>query len=93
MAAKTVSSRVHASKPARVVAPKPATAALSKLDRMIAAMRAPKGASVYDLMQITGWQMHSVRGAIAGALKKKRGLSISSKKIGDTRLYRIEGKA
>jgi hypothetical protein len=66
---------------------------LSKLDQMVVALRGPNGASVMDLMEITGWQMHSVRGAIAGALKKKRGLAVISKKIGETRIYRIDGKA
>lgn len=63
--------------------------ASSKIDRVIAALRAPKGASISDLMELTGWQMHSVRGAIAGAVKKKRGLSVISEKIGAERIYRI----
>jgi len=81
--------------------PRPATARqrrssspapTSKIDRMVAALRAPKGASITDLMQLTGWQMHSVRGAIAGAIKKTRGLRVSSEKAGDERVYRISGK-
>ena len=41
-------------------------------------------------MTLTGWQMHSVRGAIAGALKNKRGLPIVSAKVDGERRYRIE---
>ena len=43
----------------------------SKLDRVEALLRAPAGASIAELMEATGWQQHSVRGAIAGALKKR----------------------
>jgi hypothetical protein len=43
-------------------------------------------------MTITGWQMHSVRGAIAGALKKKRGLPVTSAKVARERVYRIAGR-
>ncbi len=46
------------------------------------------GASLSELCEATGWQAHSVRGAIAGALKKK-GHSISSEKVDGNRRYRI----
>ena len=45
-----------------------------------------KGASIAEMTKVTGWQAHSVRGAMAGALKKK-GLTITSKKEGDVRRY------
>jgi hypothetical protein len=61
----------------------------TKLDAVVAALRAPKGATLAQLMALTGWQMHSVRGALAGALKKKRGLTIVSAKTGKERVYRI----
>jgi hypothetical protein len=63
----------------------------SKLDLIAAALKSPKGASITKLMEITGWQMHSVRGALAGALKRKRGLKILSIKTDGERIYRIEG--
>ena len=78
--------RAKAWKP-NAVQPKPTT----KIDLMVAALRAPKGVSIKRLMDITGWQMHSVRGALAGPLKKKRGLTVSSTKVKDERVYRIEG--
>jgi len=43
-------------------------------------------------MALTGWQMHSVRGVMSGALKKKRGLAIVSSKTGEERVYRIESR-
>lgn len=62
----------------------------SKLDQIVAALRSPKGASIGQLAKLTGWQVHSVRGALAGSLKK-RGLRITSTKDDDERIYRIEG--
>ena len=46
------------------------------------------GASVDELCEATGWQAHSVRGAIAGTLKKK-GHSITSERVEGIRRYRI----
>lgn len=78
---------------AKRASPRPRTTTpLTKLDAIVAALRSPIGASIADLMQITSWQMHSVRGALAGALKKKRGLKIISSKTNGERIYRIEAK-
>ena len=47
------------------------------------------GASIADLMKTAGWQAHSVRGAISGAIKEKLGLSVVSERVDGVRLYRI----
>ena len=48
--------------------------------------------TVDQIMEATGWQRHSVRGAIAGALKKKLGLAVTSEKVEDRgRVYRVAG--
>jgi hypothetical protein len=47
---------------------------------MIEMLRRPTGATIAEIMEATGWQPHTVRGAMAGALKKKLGLVISSEK-------------
>lgn len=64
----------------------------SKLDRVEALLLAPVGASIAELMAATGWQQHSVRGALAGALRK-RGLTITSEKCEGVRRYRAERAA
>jgi hypothetical protein len=77
-------------------APKPKAAAApksGKIDKIIALMRRPKGATIIDLTKATAWQAHSVRGAISGTLRKKQGLNVVSEKFGDVRLYRIADKA
>lgn len=71
--------------------PKPAHRPGSRLDAIVKLMRRPKGASIAQMMVETGWQSHSVRGAISGAIKKKLGLAVSSERAGDERLYRIAG--
>lgn len=63
----------------------------SKLDQIVSALRAPKGATIAQLVALTGWQPHSVRGAMSGALKKQRGLTIKSAKSGSERVYKIGG--
>lgn len=61
----------------------------SKIDTVITLLRAKGGASIEQMIKATGWQAHSVRGAISGHLKKKLGLNVLSEKIDGTRLYRI----
>lgn len=61
----------------------------SKLDKIVSALRAPKGATIAQLVALTGWQTHSVRGALSGALKKQRGFTITSTKPGNERIYKI----
>ena len=49
-----------------------------------------EGASIEDLQQATGWQSHSVRGFLSGAVKRKLGLALVSEKAeGQQRRYRI----
>ena len=64
----------------------------SKLDRVEALLLAPIGTTIADIMTATGWQQHSVRGAMAGALKK-RGLTITSEKVDGLRRYRASKPA
>lgn len=64
----------------------------SKLDLVEGLLRRETGASIAEMVEATGWQQHSVRGAMAGALKK-RGLTITSEKVDGTRRYRAERTA
>jgi hypothetical protein len=62
----------------------------TKQATLIAMLRAPDGATIGDITAATGWQLHTVRGAMAGALKKKLGLEVTSEKVeGRGRVYRI----
>ena len=62
----------------------------TKQAALIAMLRAPGGATIDEIVEATGWQAHTVRGAMSGALKKKLGLTITSEKIeGRGRVYRL----
>ena len=62
----------------------------SKQAQLIAMLKRAKGASIDEIVEAFGWQPHTVRGAIAGALKKKLGLDVTSEKDEKRgRVYRI----
>ena len=47
------------------------------------------GATIAEIMTATGWQQHTVRGALAGSIAKKLGRTLSSDKVeGRGRVYR-----
>ena len=48
----------------------------TKLAALVMALRRPQGATSLQLMLATGWQPHTVRGAISGMLRKKLGLNV-----------------
>jgi hypothetical protein len=65
-------------------------AGATKLAQLEALLRRPEGATLDQISTSIGWQVHSVRGAMSGTLKKKQGLTISSDKKEDgQRVYRI----
>jgi len=64
----------------------------SKQAQLIAMLRRAKGATIDEVVEALGWQPHTVRGAIAGALKKKLGLEVTSEKDDKRgRIYRVMG--
>jgi Protein of unknown function (DUF3489) len=64
---------------------------VTKRERMLTLLSQPEGASIQEMMQATDWQQHSVRGFLAGTVKRKLGFSLTSFKPGDgVRRYRIE---
>lgn len=79
------------------VRPVPATSALrsdTQQARIIAMLRSPAGATIAAMMIATDWQPHSVRGFLAGIVRKKLGLDLVSELSDSGRVYRIkEGKA
>ena len=66
------------------------TRANSKQAQLIEMLKSSKGATIEEIVKKFEWQAHTVRGAIAGALKKKLGLNVQSEKVdGRGRVYRI----
>lgn len=63
----------------------------TKQAELIAMLERKEGANVAEIMAATGWLAHTVRGAIAGALKKRLGLNVSSDtEEGRGRVYRVK---
>ena len=60
-----------------------------KLVDLLKLLRRKTGASIEDLTTATGWQAHSVRGAISGTLRKRLGLTVERTKTDGTTRYRI----
>jgi hypothetical protein len=63
----------------------------TKYDRVLGLLRAKDGATIAAISKTTGWQAHSVRGFLAGVVKKKLGLFLVSEKTKSGRVYRIVG--
>jgi hypothetical protein len=66
----------------------------TKHARIIAMLRTPSGTTIAAIMTATDWQQHSVRGFLAGVVRKKLGLNLVSDQTDKGRVYRIkDGKA
>jgi len=70
--------------------PRSSKSSLTKTATLLGLLSKPEGASVKTLARAAGWQSHSVRGFLAGQIRKKLGLKLASEKNAEgVRLYRI----
>ena len=67
-----------AKKPAKGAKKASAAREGSKTGKIVDMLKRPEGATMKQLMKATGWQPHSVRGFLAGTVRKKLGLKLSS---------------
>lgn len=71
---------------------KPKKLRTSKTQQILGMLQRPNGASIPELIKATEWQAHSVRGFLAGTVRKKMGLDVTStREDGKERRYRIAG--
>ena len=63
--------------------------AQSKQAQLIALLRSDPGATMAQMIALTGWQRHTVRGMISGSLRKRLGLDVQHRSIDGVRVYRI----
>ena len=85
---KVTSAAAGAKTPLKADQPKVERA--TKQERVLTLLSQPEGASIEEMMQATDWQQHSVRGFLAGTVKKKLGFPLTSKPNDGVRRYRIE---
>src|ERR1700733_6512496 len=64
----------------------------TKYAHIVALLRTPAGATIAAMMAATEWQQHSVRGFLAGVIRKKLGLNLVSEESDDGRIYRIKDR-
>jgi hypothetical protein len=92
-ATRTVKKTAKARKPVaaqRKPAPSATTArADSKQSLLVAALKATGGCTIAEMIALTGWQAHSVRGVISGVLRKKLGFNVVAKRADDGTRYQI----
>jgi hypothetical protein len=93
VATRSAVRKISKSKP-RPRSTKSAVRSDTKHDRIIAMLRAPAGTTIAAIMTATEWQQHSVRGFLAGVVRKKLDLNLVSELTDKGRIYRIkDGKA
>ena len=86
---KVTSAAANAKTPLKADEPK--VARLTKQERVLTLLSQSEGASIEEMMQATDWQQHSVRGFLAGTVKRKLGFPLTSSKPNDgVRRYRVE---
>lgn len=61
----------------------------SKLGTLLTLLHRKEGTTVAEMAEATGWQPHSIRGALSGTIRKKLGLAIQSSRTDGVRIYRI----
>ena len=90
-AAKKKTARTKKAKPKSAAKTERAPRTDSKQSKLIEMLKRPEGVTIAEVVKALQWQAHTVRGAIAGALKKKLGLEVESEKVDPERgrVYRI----
>jgi Protein of unknown function (DUF3489) len=100
---KAKAAKAKSTKPEKAAPPdKPTPRAGTKQAQMIDLLKRPEGATVEQIAAATGWQHHTIRGAISGALKKKLGLTVEATRTrevgpnktgakGSATVYRVTG--
>jgi hypothetical protein len=56
---------------------------------LLTLLRRKEGSTVAEMVEVTGWQPHSVRGALSGTIRKKLSIELQSSRIDGVRIYRI----
>jgi hypothetical protein len=85
-------SKPKTSKRSAVASARPTARPDTKHARVIAMLRKPVGTTIKAIMAVTDWQSHSVRGFLAGVVRKKLGLNLVTEQTDKGRIYRIKDR-
>lgn len=88
----TPTPKLHKSTKTNITIPTPSKAP-NKQAMVIALLAKSEGGTLAELMNVTGWQAHSVRGFLSGTIKKKLGHHLISQKQDGVQIYRIGSDA
>ena len=80
----------QAEPPPKVASPPPPPT--TKADQVVALLSRPEGATLAQMVELTGWKTRSMRGFMSGQLKGRRKLEVTSSKAEGVRTYRIEAR-
>ena len=83
------SSKAHRPSKQATLQARRSRGAATKHARVLAMLRSKGGATIASMVRATGWQQHSVRGFLAGVVRKKLGLNLVSEKTKSGRIYRV----
>ena len=87
--AQNIKTKSNASESKSSTAATAVTRETNKAATIVALLKSKRGTTIPELMEVTGWQSHSVRGFLAGALRTRHGLEpVSDKQDGENRRYR-----
>jgi len=76
-------------RPTKPAVKSPAEPVATKQARLIALLRSVSGATMQQMMDLTGWQAHTVRGMLSGSLRKRLGMTVLQQAVQGVRVYRI----
>jgi hypothetical protein len=62
----------------------------TKQSQIIETLSTKEGASIDEMMKLTGWQKHTVRGVLSRVIKKLKGFELSSEKQDADRRYYLK---
>lgn len=90
---KKVRAHKSSSKNPQPVASTKMVARSTKRDQVLELLRSRDGATIQEIAATTRWQTHSIRGFLAGVVRKKLGLNLTSTMADRGRVYRIDDKS